>query len=326
MLLRARNQLGIDDTDAAKMHMETFTSCIKDLLGEDKKFVADASETLSKLKGVLGLGSVESEACLESQTANLYKSAVGDILSAACGESPNLSSLVGQLAVRQNELLMSGANSEAVMKSCIMRTLNEAFDEGCLFARVNNVKGGVEAMKKLINVKTCVHKLLEKMLVDNKDDDREYDVDEDSEPTLSLEETYFGGGVGVSSSPSGGSGSNVKERQRLYQYFLNDLLEQSENNLNDEGKGLLEELQGLLGVSKFEANLVSRDTCGPMIRAKLDEVVSGGDRDAKSLKKAKKAISDLAVNLQVPLDVVEDFIDLFFQFGKTTFWSVVCSS
>jgi len=304
MLLRARRQLGISDTQAARMHMETYVNEIQTLLvgvgadagkdATDARFPPDGGERLSELRGVLGLGSLESEKCLEGETTPLYRLVVSDVLDSACAEDPNLSNLVGRLAVKKSELLITDDQSSEVIRNSIQRKLNDVFEQACQYARVQNEQDSVAALRDIATVKSQLTELLEKLVDGSGSDD-------------DVSETYFASG---SLGGSADAGSNKKERATLYRYYLTDLLQRSDNKLDEDAKEDLANMSHLLGVGKFEAELMLRDTVGPMVKEQLevstqDIAMLGGD--AASAKTMKEKNEELIEDLNFPRALAVDF-------------------
>ena len=287
ILRRARDQIGIPSETAEALHMQCYTTSINELLGADRtKFAPDSAEHLKALRNTLEIGDFEAGRCQEAETIPIYRLSIMDILS---DENSKPAASIGKLAIRQAELDLSPEGATAALQSSVKRVMTVTFNKACQFVRVNNGPGVFAECEEMLKFKATVSALAELMV----NDDEGYDT----LPPLSFFDQPVGDEFDFS--------STTKERNGIYKKYIFGLLETNGGvalTANDQDK--LEEIRSLLGVSEFEATIVYRDVCGPILKNALEaETADMGD-----LSDEKKAqLASIVDNLFIADSDVRDF-------------------
>lgn len=297
MLSRARTSIGIEDGEAMSMHLSAYTAEVRELLKIDGAQDASACtlndaarEKLSKLKGILQIDDLQAQRAVESETIPLYRACVADVLKEASSENAgSLSSLVAKLAIRQNDLDISGEAVEKALADAVQANMNDKFALACQYARVNNIEGTTEIVRQTLNFKSAVFNLLRKISTE---------VGEDGDAVL--ESTYFGS--------VGAYGEGVKERPLIYKQFLTSKLAANGNTLNEGDYDELEEVKKMFDVPAMDASLVFKNVVGPTLR----DVIESTTKDILDLPRSNAEIMAVVDGLRIPADTLKEFsLDVF---------------
>ena len=275
-LAQIRSTFGVGDGTAVEMHEAAYVELARGLLQPDgaAKFDDAARAKLSEAQALLALEADVAERLAQSLTSPLYSASVEAALAQLGGEGTTVdaaatAALSGVLSVRQQELMLPADAADALQREALRTLASAKLAEAATFLRAQNVPEAVAKARALVAYCGAMG------------------------GAMGAVGTVEGGAeaeAALFASLGGAAGCKDSELLSLYRLVLLDALNGA-NGLADEAEAsLLPSLQGVLGLSKAEADGVYLAASSPLYRKAVREAVEAGD-----LGDAKKAALDVTL-------------------------------
>ncbi|GMH78611.1 hypothetical protein TrST_g14230 [Triparma strigata] len=277
MLRRAREQIGIRETEGARMHEVTYEEAVEEVLTETVGVLEVGR--LTRLRSVLGISEAGAARLEAEKTRPLFEAKVEGVLEDLKEGDKALSSLVGKLAIASEDLKISPVVFDSVLSTQIKSTFSAQFTQVAQFVRVGNVSGVKSGVDSMISYLNSVTSFLQK-------------IDNGMEGDETVAERILGFEVGM---------GMAKEKSNAYRMYLKASLSENESRLTEEVKATLERFSDLTKLSKFDATVVYKEVVGPFLK----ETVLSSTEDIHSLTGGAE-IDEVVQNLGLNSDAVKE--------------------
>jgi len=304
MLARARATLGIEESVAADLHVQTFADEVKSLLGTvdgegfeveidsaDVKFPAGSMDRLAQLQEVLGLTEEDASYEISSEANRHFEGVALEAMEGAISGDMTPEDAWEAIATRRDDLCLKEESMKSLLTSIVMQALGKPLEETLTYAKVNNEQQVYEKLLDALEAKLACFAVLQLSGWEDFDESHFFD------PTNSNSASGF---------------IDEADRMKMYQIFLVRSVRNSESGeeLTDDMFDEVQEVQSMLGIGDAEAQIQFRKSFGPALSKELQIAVfevTGDDYTPALVENLKKKIDAVIENYRLPADMVKEF-------------------
>eukprot|EP00177_Eucheuma_denticulatum_P004452 GFKZ01008083.1.p1 GENE.GFKZ01008083.1~~GFKZ01008083.1.p1 ORF type:complete len:1055 (-),score=199.96 GFKZ01008083.1:1463-4627(-) len=280
-LQAAQATLGIKDIAAERIRADAYAGRVDSLMSQKGKLDAADNESLSRLRGLLGIADDRASSTLETLAEPVFRVEVVDALDALKKGEESMASIYGRLALRQTELSYPANAARAAMAREMSSRASQIVRTASKFLRVQNVNGCILQLRELLSFADGIIGL-----VRVSDDDYKEDTE--------LLKTFL---------PEITGSLSQMEPTQMYRIFLSKCLEDRQISAEEEIQ--LTRLRTLLSLTESDSQNAFRAAAGPVYRKAVSDAVSNGkvDEETKSnIIKLKEGLA-LPVKTSKSIDV-----------------------
>jgi len=304
MLARARGTLGIDETTASDLHVQTFSDEIKSLLGvagedgeeidvdsAEVKFPEGAMERLAQLQEVLGLSDEDANYEIASEANRHFEGVALEAMMDAISGEKSPEEAWEAIATRRDDLCLKEDSMKSLLASIVMQALGKPLEETLTYAKVNNEQQVYEKLLDAIEAKLACFAVLQLSGLEDFDESRFFDPRNSNSACGFIDEV---------------------DRTKMYSIFLARSVRNSDggDELTDDMYDDVKEVQGMLGIADAEAQVEFRKCFGPSLSKELQIAVfevTGDDYTPALVENLKTKIDGVIKNYRLPEDMVKEY-------------------
>lgn len=283
-LQAAQATLGVKNIAAERIRADAYADRVDSLMSQKGKLNDADNESLSRLRGLLGIADERASSTLETLAEPVFRVEVGDALDAIDKGEESLASIYGKLALRQTELSYPANAARAAMAREMSDRASQIVRTASKFLRVQNVNGCISKLRELLSFADGIIGL---MRVSN-------DVYKDDTEIVKIFLPDITGSL------------STMEPRQMYRIFLSKCLEDRQISAEEEIQ--LTRLRQLLALTESDAQDAFRSAAGPVYKKAVSDAVSSNKVDDET----KSNIIKLKEGLALPVETSKSIdVDLY---------------